>query len=168
MIDPHFTKEFSMEPQFIKEFSSEHHFDIWDAQPGGHLLLLRSYGGDHDPVTTDLIFAGVLYVELPSMLYGLRVTLPCDDKAIEIEKSHTTFQCVSDDYKGEFVYAIESQGKRYHVVASTLWIQVHTLPDGQSTLFTFNMYGDEERRKEYYDFHLKEWYKIEPGERLSR
>lgn len=164
MINSRFNTEFSMEPQFIKEFISERSFHISDAEEGG-LLLLRDYGGVHDPITTDLIFAGVLHIDLPFMLFGLRITMPCDEKAIEVEKRHTTFQCVSDEFKGEFVYAIESQGKRYHVVASTLWIHVHTLPDGESTLFTFDMYHSQERRKDYFDHHLKEWYKIEPAGR---
>jgi hypothetical protein len=161
MIESPFVREFTMEPQFIKEFSSEHIFDLSEVQVDGHLLLLRNSGGLLNPVTTDLIFAGVLFMELPSMLFGVRITMPCDAKAIEMEKSHTTYQCLNDEFKGEFVYAIASQGKRYHVVASTLWIHVHTLPNGESTLFTFRS-DNEERRKEYYSHHLKEWYKIEP------
>jgi hypothetical protein len=164
MIESPFVREFSMEPQYLKEFSSEHIFDISEVEIDGRLLLLRNSAGLPSPVTTDLIFAGVLYIELPSLLFGVRITLPCDEKAVEIEKNHTTYQCLSDEFKGEFVYAIESQGKRYHVVASTLWIHIHTLPNGESTLFTFRA-DNEERRKDYYSHNLKEWYKIEPFER---
>src|SRR5215207_6863608 len=108
MIESPFVREFTMEPQFLKEFSSEHIFDLSAVQVDGHLLLLRNSGGLLNPVTTDLIFAGVLYMELPSMLFGVRVSMPCDEKAIEMEKSHTTYQCLNDEFKGEFVYAIES------------------------------------------------------------
>lgn len=156
-----------IEPRIVKEFSSERIFDLSDAvRP--NLLLFRNYGGSFNPVTTDLIFAGVLYMEIPSILFGIRITIPCDEKAIEIEKNHTTFQCVADEYKGELVYAIESEGKRFHVVASTLWIHIHTLPSDQSTLFTFDGDGNSELRKVYYSDHLKEWYKLEPVGSLAQ
>ena len=47
-----------------------------------------------NPINIDLIFRGVIYIEISSALYGISVTKPCDEKSIELEKEHLTYQSV--------------------------------------------------------------------------
>jgi hypothetical protein len=103
----------------------------------------------------DLIFGGVLYIELPSMLFGIHVTRPCDKISVELEKKHTTYQ--SANYDGEFVYSIESRNTRFNVVASALWIHINTLPESSLIPMCKNGFITNE---EYYSKYVQEAYKI--------
>ncbi len=141
-----------MEPILVTDYISDRTFDIYDAEAGYHFLLVRSSGGQHN-VNVDLIFGGVLYVEIPSCLFGIKVSKPCDEKAVELEKRFTTYQ--SAHYKGEFVYAIESEGNRFHIVASVLWIHVNTL--AESSLIPMCKEG----KQEYYENYVKKEYKLQ-------
>jgi hypothetical protein len=141
-----------MKQKLVADFSSERAFDIFDAEAGHHFLLVRSSGGEHN-VNIDLIFGGVLFVELPSSLFGIKISKPCDEKALELEKRFTTYQAA--EYKGEFVYALESQGNRFHIVASALWIHENTLP----TSSLIPMCKDR-KVEEYYANYVKKEYKL--------
>ncbi|CAN5683764.1 hypothetical protein BH24ACI1_BH24ACI1_18080 [soil metagenome] len=142
-----------MEKKLITNFSSERTFDIYDADASYHFLLVRSSGGMHD-VNIDLIFGGVLYIELPSLLFGVKVTKPCDEKSVELEKRYTTYQ--SANYEGEYVYSIESGSTRFNVVASALWIHVNSLP----TSSLIPMCEDTNEKEDYYAKYLKEEYTL--------
>lgn len=146
-----------MKPRIINEYSSERCFDlydIWDAR----CVLLRSQGGSYGGKNIDLIFLGTRYIELPTNLYGLRITKPKDERAINCEKRFAD-DLLLDECDGDFVYCAESDGERYHVIASGLWIQVNTLPNGESSL-SILFDSDEEGKRKYYEQYVEEWQKI--------
>jgi hypothetical protein len=143
-----------MEPIWVPEFTSERTFEIFDADAMYSFVLLRSSGGSFSE-NVDLIFAGVLYLEIPSTFSGLTVSVPCDEEAVELEKRFTTYQSANHD--GEFVYAIESGGSRFHVVASTLWIHVNTFPTSSLTPMA------HEGKEGHYAKHVLEEYRLKPG-----
>lgn len=143
-----------MDPTIVAEFLSKRAFTLYDCYIGHQHLLLRSEAGLRTGENVDLIFAAIQYLEIPFLLYGVRITRPRDEQAISLEKKFA-----AKTYDGDFVYAIESQGKRFHVIASTLLIHVNTLPIGISSL-TPMCKGELDDQKAYYAQYVKEWYKI--------
>jgi hypothetical protein len=147
-----------MKPRIISEYSSERCFDladVWD----GRCVLLRSQGGSYGGKNIDLIFLGTRYIELPTNLYGLRITKPKDEQAIKCEKRFAD-DLLLDECEGDFVYSVESDGERYHVIASGLWMQVNTLLNGESPL-SILFDRDEEGKRKYYEQYVEEWQKVE-------
>lgn len=146
------------EPIVVTEFKSKRSFWISDARNSD--LVLRSPGGMFNPINIDIIFRAVLYIEMPFSLTGIRVTQPCDQKALELEERFCKYRCVADNYLGELVYAIESDGGRYHVVASTACVHVNTLPEDRLPLW-FLEDADSKDEADYFRKYVKEYYRIE-------
>ncbi len=147
-----------MEPKILNEFISEKSFWISDARDSD--LVLRSPGGMFNPINIDILFRAVLYMELPFSLTGIRITQPCDKKAIELEAKFGNLRSVADSFLGELVYVIESEGERYHIVASGAYVHINTLPSDRLPLWFYADNGpmDED---EYFQTYGEEYFKIE-------
>jgi hypothetical protein len=108
----------------------------------------------------DLIFLSTDYIEIPFRLHGLRVTRPRDEAAIQCYRSfNPNPKEVFDLPEGWRVFAIESEGKRFHIISGKMWVLVHDdLNEGSSIP---PMLKDLDKREEYLARHVKEWYKLE-------
>src|SRR5262245_37755189 len=132
-----------MEPTYLKEYESPYAFRLYDVfkdnlllRCQGGIFLAEDVGGD-----IDLIFLGAEYIELPMLLHGIRISKPRDNLALSIEKKYAPNRL---SVPGDRVYAIESEGNRYHIIASNFWIQVckdHTLESSLIPLSSYRTSG---------------------------
>jgi hypothetical protein len=147
-----------MEPKIVNEYSSEKWFRLYDVW-GARCLLFRSESSMFERKNVDLIFIGTRYIELPTDLCGLRIRKPKDEQAIMCERRFAD-DLLLDECNGDFVYRIESEGERYHIIASGIWVQVNTLPDEESPLRLL-FEGDDDGSRGYYEQYVEEWQKVE-------
>jgi hypothetical protein len=103
-------------------------FKMWDFYITHSQLLLRSHRTVTHPKNIDLIFGDVDYVELPTTLFGLELVEPGPDDLRKAE------QVMGGPVAAERVFAIETQGRRYLVVASGMVIQENELMMRESSL----------------------------------
>ena len=155
-----------MEPTFLSEYRKERAFVLFDATSlyrNGYLLF-RSMGamsvmpGEPCPrPSIDLIFLGTKYIELPTEILGVRIYKPRDSKTKELSELFDTNFFSGPD---ERVYVIESEGRRYHVVASNFWIHEHNQIMSHSSLIALRS-EDLKERDAYFREYVQAWYKIE-------
>lgn len=151
-----------MEPVILREWSSEKQFILYDAgaytQLCSDTILFRAMGGIFAGPSIDLIFLGLDYSELATRLTRPRISRPRDELALEFAKEFIPhYDCVE---AGDRVYGVESQGKRFHIIAANFWIHIHTQPLLESSLIPVCS-DDPDRRKAYFDQCVSEWYKID-------
>ena len=148
-----------IDPIVLKEFTSEQHFVLYEAGAFtalcGDAVVFRAMGGLFAGPSVDLMFLGLVYFEMPNRLQGVRVWRPRDDRALQFGKS---FAAHYGDELGEKVYAVETGGKRFHVIASNFWVHVHRELNRVSALTPLN---DLRARDEYIERYVKDWYKVE-------
>jgi hypothetical protein len=140
-----------METIMLDEFSSDRVFSLTDYLIGHQHLLSRSRAGVGGEQNVDLIFAAVQYVELPTLLNGILVFKPRDAQSVSLEQ-----RAGVDTRGGDRIFVIESQGRRFCIVASAHWIHVNTLND--SSLVPMCGHGAD--IESYYANHVKESYRI--------
>lgn len=92
-------------------FESARTFRLWEYRVSHDLLLLRSPKNDQYRTNADVIFRGVEYVELPSLLKGLA-----------IRRGDTTNDATNEQPPAEqrVVVSVVSGGRRYSIVATAL------------------------------------------------
>jgi hypothetical protein len=152
-------KGVSMDPTYLKEYVSPFGFRLYDVF-GDHLLLRCPGGmflGEDIGGDIDLVFLGIEYVELPALLRGVHITKPRDEIAISIETKYIPNR-TSDP--GDRVYAVTSEGNRFHVIATNFWIHIlrtHSKESSLPPLFGGNL----TERDKYFRERVKEWYKLE-------
>jgi hypothetical protein len=148
-----------MEPIVLKEYSSENRFVLYEAGAFTPLcsdvVVFRAMGGMFAGPSIDLIFLGLNYFEMPNQLRGVRVWRPRDEGALEFGRSFAPHHGAE---LGDRVYAVESNGKRFHVIAAKFWVHLHRTPNRTSALTSLN---DLDARDEYIQRYVKEWYKVE-------
>jgi len=148
-----------MDPKYLKEYSSEKHFVLYEAAPYtglcGEMVVFRAMGGKFAGPSIDLIFLGLVYFEMPNRLQGVRVWRPRDEGAIQFGKSYAPYY---GEQLGDKVYAVESNGKRFHAIAGNFWVHVHREFNRVSALKPLN---DLDARDEYIERYVKDWYKVE-------
>jgi len=148
-----------VDPIFLKEFSSEMHFVLYEAGAYtalcGDMVVFRAMGGLFAGPSMDLIFLGLDYFEMPNRLQGVRVWRPRDHRALEFGSS---FVPQYGEELADKVYAVESDGKRFHVIAGNFWVHVHREFNRVSALTPLNDLG---ARDEYIERYVKDWYKVE-------
>ena len=148
-----------MDPRYLKEYSAEKLFHLYEAalytDLCGEMVVFRAMGGMFAGPSIDLIFAGVIYFEMPNQLRGARVWRPRDEGALEFGN---TFSPHYGEQLGDKVYAVESNGKRFHAIAGNFWVHVHREPNRVSALKALN---DLDARDEYIERYVKDWYKVE-------
>jgi hypothetical protein len=145
--------------KYLSEYRSFYGFRLYDVLDDA--VLLRCQGGESSDEGSsgdiDLIFLGTEYVELPILLRGVHITKPRDEFALSLERLYTPNR-ISEP--GERVYAIESGGNRFHIIASNFWIQVcHTHSKTSSLIYLLSDNFTE--RDAYCSEQVKERYKIE-------
>jgi hypothetical protein len=146
-----------MEPTTVSEYSAPRRFHLFDALWGSGCVLLHGFGGMFVGDAIDLIFLGTDYIQLPTRLDGVAVTQPRDAPAVECEKEFGTSRR-GETPQGRRVFAIESEGRRFHVVAAKLWVMTRT-HTGKSSLPV--LFGDDlAARETYINEQVKEWYKM--------
>lgn len=138
-------------PVRVSEFSSERVFSLFDYYISHQHMLLRSSAGSGGGENLDLIFGAVQYVELPSTLHGVRITRPSREEAAGVEA-----RSGADTNGGALVYALDSGGRRFYVVASTLRIHKNTLPSLKSSLVPMCS-TDKAAYDEHYSEYVTEY-----------
>ena len=143
----------------MNEYSSDKCFDLYEAGTYtplcGDVVVFRAMGGMFTGPSIDLIFLGLDYFEMPNRLRGVRVWRPRDERALEFGRSFGPYY---GEELGEKVYAVESNGKRFHAIAAKCWIQVHRELNRDGALTPLNDIGG---RDAYIERYVKEWYKVE-------
>jgi hypothetical protein len=96
---------------------STRRFQVWEYQVSHGQLLLRSpsptVGGDDLPPTNlDLIFVGVVYMNVPSSLQGIAI-----EPATDAEHAHID-ELLGRSVTREWVRILVSGGRRFIVVAA--------------------------------------------------
>jgi hypothetical protein len=151
-----------MDPVILKEWSSEKEFILYDAGAYtplcSHTLLFRAMGGIHAGPSIDLIFLGLDYSELATRLRGARISRPRDEQALEFAKGFIPHYDARE--AGDRVYAVESQSKRFHIIAANFWIHIHTKPLLESSLIPL-CNDDLDKHRAYFEQCVSEWYKID-------
>ena len=147
-----------MDPIFLKEYSSEKRFVLYEAGAYtalcGDVVVFRALGGAFAGSSIDLIFLGLVYFEMPNLLQGVRVWQPRDESALQFGRS---FAPQYGEELGDKVYAVESNGKRFHAIAANFWVHVHRALNRVSALTPLN---DLDARDEYLERYVKDWYKV--------
>ena len=133
-----------MRREFIRSFAV-----IWS---------FRALGGMFAGPSVDLIFLGIGYYELPSELNSFRVSKPRDQQALEFSKAmpHQHRQ-KSGDELCERLYAVESDGKRFHVFGAKCWVFEYSEPQRSSALSALN---DLSHRDAYLERYVRRWYSV--------
>jgi hypothetical protein len=148
-----------MEPTHLKKYESPYGFRLYDVYE--HAVLLRCKGGmllgEDTGGNIDLIFLGVDYIELPMLLRGISISKPRDELALAIENKYMPPRG-SDP--GDRIFAIESEGKRFHLIASNFWVQINKKAVEESSLIPL-LSNNLAERDAYMLEQVKEWYKLE-------
>lgn len=144
-----------MDPVVLKEYSSEKHFVLYEAGAYtplcGDMVVFRAMGGMFAGPSVDLIFLGSGYFELPNQLMGFRVSTPCDQQALEFSEA------MLPRYEEKRVYAVESNGKRFHVSGGKCWVFEYSQPQRSSALTALN---DLSNRDVYLKRYVRAWYSV--------
>src|SRR5215470_9052002 len=106
-----------MNPVILTEYSAEQLFILFEAAAFTPLcsdaIVFRAMGGTFAGPSIDIVFLGLKYFELPNQLRGIRVFKPGDEEARQFGKAFAPEnECDVRDH----VYAVESNGKRFHVI----------------------------------------------------
>jgi hypothetical protein len=147
-----------LEPQAINEYTSERTFNIYEASWGSHALVLHSFGGMFLGDAINLVFLAVDRVDLPYEIGGLRVSQPCDNEAVEYERKFGAARKLEEP-AGKRVFAVESAGKRFHVIAAKMWVLIR--PHDPTLSLRPLLDSNSEGRDEFINKHLKEWYTMD-------
>jgi hypothetical protein len=124
----------------------------------GDMVVFRALGGMFLGPSVDLIFLGFAYFELPSELNGFRVSKPRDQQALEFVRAMPRqYREKSGEELCERVYAVESNGKRFHVFAAKCWAFEYSEPQRRSALGALN---DLSKRDEYLERYVRAWYSV--------
>ncbi len=115
-------------------------------------------GGIFVGPSIDLIFLGLDYSELATKLSGVRISKPRDEQALEFAQAFVPYRGPADG--GDRVYALESRGKRFHMIAPSFSIHVHKAPLLESSLIPL-CNEDLGKRRAYFEQYVSEWYKID-------
>jgi hypothetical protein len=146
-----------IEPTLIREYSSPRAFHLFDVSWGGNCVLLHGHGGMFLGKAIDLIFLGTEYIQVPAEMHGVTVTQPFDKLAIECERVYGRRR-EGEKPLGNRVFALESEGQRFHIIAAKLWVIVRT-HDGKSSLPL--LFGDDVgARDAFINEQINEWYKM--------
>lgn len=155
--------EFIKNPIFLKEYKTDSGFRLVEAK--NNWISFRSepssyvIPGESKPrPTIDLILLGAIFIELPTCFNELKLTKPKDNLSkIYAEKYDKNFNNLENK---ERVYAIESQGNRFHIVTANLWILIHKERTLELPLNYFYD-GDLKRYNDYLENYVEKWIKIE-------
>ena len=151
-----------MDPVVLKEYSSEKRFVLYEAgvytELCSDMVVFRALGGMFAGPSVDLIFLGFAYFELPSELNGFRVSKPRDQQALEfIRAMPHQYREKPGEELCERVYAVESEGKRFHVFGAKCWVFEYSQPQRSSALSALN---DLSNRDAYLERYVKHWYSV--------
>lgn len=132
----------------VNEYSSNRWFKVFDFHTSYEHFLIRSEKGTRDGYANnvDLIFFAVQFISIPTSFDGIKITNPCNKKAIEIEKKYAL-----KPNKGKFVFFLESETKKHFIIASSLAIDEHNLNVNESSLD----YVCEMSKCQYY---VEDWF----------
>jgi hypothetical protein len=109
----------------------ERSFQVWDYWVSHAQLLVRSPSDIYHARNIDLMFVGVQYVELPTILPDLALV-----EATPEEQRRAT-QAVGRPVPLEQVFVLSTSGQRYLVVAGGMRIYENDLPFMTSSLERF-------------------------------
>jgi len=109
--------------QVLEDITSyrERKFQLWDYYSGHDQLLLRSCMGTQYPTNTDIVFIAVKYVEIPTSFEGLQICAPTPEETGRVHQNG--IELYGNKYS---VFALETGGYRYTVVAAAQWPFVNT------------------------------------------
>lgn len=146
-----------LEPVSINEYSSPRTFELHDVVPGPRVLVLHSFGGMFLGDAIDLVFLGMDYVNVPFELNGLKVSQPCDERAVQYEREFGVRRKLEAP-EGRRVFVVQSLGKEWVIIAAKMWVLVTAHDPGLSLEPLFADHGRE--RDGFIDRHVKEWSRM--------
>ena len=152
-------ESFVKNPVYRNEYTNDSGFRLLEAIENWIVFraVVSSYiiPGESEPrPTVDIMFLGAIYIELPTHIKGLKVTKPKDN----LSKNYAEKYDKGFNFD-ERVYAIESNGNRYHVVASNLWIHVHKKRISELPIKHF-ISQDLDSYNNYLSKYVQDWIKI--------
>ncbi len=101
-------------------FSSERSFRLWELHVGHSRLLVRSGRNyDDDSENVDLVFDGVVWIQVPDWLKGLVI------REVSGEVAESVLRNVWFETQHVRVFELASQGRTYFVAASFLRIETN-------------------------------------------
>ena len=106
----------------------------------------------------DLVFLATDHLDLPFEVNGLRISQPFDIEALEYERTFGVARKLEEPV-GKRVFAVESVGKRFHVIAAKMWVLIRPHNPSLSLRPLFD--SNSESRDDFINKHLKEWYKMD-------
>jgi len=106
-------------------------FRFWDFRVSHDQLLLRSAKNATTPRNVDVAFVGVEYVELPTKIRDLCL---CDATAEDYAKAQDR---LGRTVPNSQVYVVETEGRRYLVVAAAVKVFENDLEIFESSLERF-------------------------------
>jgi hypothetical protein len=147
-----------MEPVYLDKYSSEFAFHLYDYMDGN--VLLRNPGGlfmgKETGGNVDLVFLGVEYLEIPALLRGVTIERPHDEHSLLLEGRFLPGSLADP---GDQTYAINSEGRRYNIVARNFWVLVCKDSDKESSL-DWLFCEDLNKRDAFFQTKVAQWYKI--------
>ncbi|MBD5542330.1 MAG: hypothetical protein HDR00_14300 [Lachnospiraceae bacterium] len=109
-------------------------FKFWFYQVSHSEAIIRSPKTDGDKLydmNIDIYLAGIDYIEMPCLLYGLQI-----DRATEADAVYLSQKLGKDIPLGKIVVLI-SEGRRYCIVASIVKIMENDLDYGVLPIYAF-------------------------------
>jgi hypothetical protein len=108
-------------------FTSDRTFKLWDYRVSHEQMLLRSPRTPQIETNIDVVFWGVEWIELPTVLAGVGLMAPDADEAAAITRRHKGVEDGS-------LYCIASGGDRYFIAAQGFRVLQNVLDIFDSTL----------------------------------
>lgn len=94
-------------------------------------------------------------MSLPFELWGLNVSQPCDERAVEYEKTFG-FARKLEVSEGRRVFVVQSEAKEFFVIAAKLWVLLRA---HNPSLSLRPLFGDDlAARAAFINEHVKEWF----------
>ena len=112
-------------------FVSTRQFRLWDYSVSHNQMLLRSPRSPEVPTNIDVVFWGVQYLEMPTMLDGIEMGEATSDESEAMERF------AGKNFKTSDVHWIVSRHERFLVVASGFKVLENDLDIFDSSLEYF-------------------------------
>ncbi|KOY86812.1 hypothetical protein AD998_12265 [bacterium 336/3] len=113
-------------------------FTLIDFSVTHKLLLLRKSDFNFDkvePLNTDIIFAGVAYLELDTIFEDITISKLGDKHDIEYFRQRSCIETYDDDFViHENIFVLESQGKKFYIVARDVIIENNNYDSAKTSL----------------------------------
>jgi hypothetical protein len=109
------------------EFQSDRHFQVWDYHVSHSRMLIRSSISPENSTNQDIIFYSVDFLDIPTIFRGLTLATVGWDEALGAG-------IPADEFGHSTVFRLETDGKRFYIVALACYIYENELDLFDSSL----------------------------------